>query len=169
MDYYLYKNDQNIGPLPETEVVGGLRNGRFARNDLGCRVGDSDWKDLSFFFPLETSAPAQPTQPVYQQPTPVLYRQPISQAQQLAVISNQQPQRQSASNFSLAGNPYQNGDYQLGARFLALLVDNICGIPLFILAAIPFVGIVGSPLLCLYFISRDSIFGGQSIGKKIMG
>lgn len=51
MDYYLYKNDQNIGPLPESEVISGLRNGKFLSNDLGCRVGESEWKDLSFFFP----------------------------------------------------------------------------------------------------------------------
>lgn len=75
MDYYLYKNDQNIGPLAESEVAGGLRNGRFAPTDLGCRVGDSDWKDLSFFFPLETSAPAAPPQIVHQ-PPPVYRQQP---------------------------------------------------------------------------------------------
>jgi TM2 domain-containing membrane protein YozV len=81
MDYYLYKNDQNIGPLPEREVIGGLRNGRFLANDLGCRVGESEWKDLSFFFPLDTTPEplhnlllpqaknTQPLKPVYPQPT----------------------------------------------------------------------------------------------------
>ena len=87
MEYYIYKTDQNIGPLPEREVAAGLRSRRFAANDLGCRVGDADWKDLSFFFPLETSAPVappqrqqtyQPTppQPIYQHP---VYHQPQPQ------------------------------------------------------------------------------------------
>lgn len=87
MDYYLYKNDQNIGPLPESEVVGGLRNGKFLSNDLGCRVGDTDWKDLSFFFPLETTAPLAPIAPPMQQ-------QPIyQQTQQPVYQQSQQPQR----------------------------------------------------------------------------
>ena len=70
MEYYLYKNEQNIGPLPENEVIGGLRNGRFLSNDLGCRVGDSDWKDLSFFFPLETESlrPRRNSQIIYEPP-----------------------------------------------------------------------------------------------------
>lgn len=76
MEYYLYKNDQNIGPLPESEVVGGLRNGRFLPNDLGCRVGDNDWKDLSFFFPLETPSPFEPRQ--IAQATPSVYQEPAS-------------------------------------------------------------------------------------------
>lgn len=82
MDYYIYKNDQNVGPLPESEVVGGLRNGRFASNDLSCRVGESQWKDLSFFFPAETSPPLNPAgqtaqpPPVYQQPQRVVQQSP---------------------------------------------------------------------------------------------
>jgi hypothetical protein len=51
MDYYIYKNDENIGPLSESEVVGGLKGGRFSPSDLSCRVGESEWKELSFFFP----------------------------------------------------------------------------------------------------------------------
>lgn len=83
MDYYVYKNDQNIGPLPEGEVVSKLRNQQFSPTDLGCRVGDSDWKDLSFFFPLETSAPiatrpSQHQQIVYEPPQ--MHRQATSQS-----------------------------------------------------------------------------------------
>lgn len=73
MEYYLYKNDQNIGPLPESEIAAGLRTGKFSQSDLGCRVGDSDWKDLKFFFPLETFVSAVP---VYQQPPQQVVRQP---------------------------------------------------------------------------------------------
>lgn len=59
MDYYVFKDDQNIGPLSEGEVQAGLRGGRLSPKDLGCRVGDTDWKDLSFFFPLEGGSPYQ--------------------------------------------------------------------------------------------------------------
>lgn len=79
MDYYIYKNDQNVGPLPEGEVVNGLRNGRYVSNDLGCRVGESEWKDLSFFFPTDVplshnsltmplTKNTQALSPIYQQP-----------------------------------------------------------------------------------------------------
>lgn len=77
MDYYIYKNDQNIGPLPESEVAIGLKSGRFLPNDLGCRVGDTDWKELSILFPLETAAPLAPARrPVYQSPPQKVIQQP---------------------------------------------------------------------------------------------
>ncbi len=79
MDYYIYKYDQNIGPLPENEVVEGLRNGRYMSDDLGCRVGESEWRDLSFLFPFETSAP----------PTPVIH----TAYQNTQRPTNQQKQR----------------------------------------------------------------------------
>ncbi len=75
MEYYIYKNEQNIGPLPEAEVAAGLRNRRFLPNDLGCRVGDSDWRDLNFFFPLETAA-ALPRQQIHTQTLPQASHQP---------------------------------------------------------------------------------------------
>lgn len=51
MDYYIYKDDQNVGPLVENEVADGLRSGRFLPDDLGCRVGEDRWVSLDFFFP----------------------------------------------------------------------------------------------------------------------
>jgi TM2 domain-containing membrane protein YozV len=76
MDYYIYKNDQNIGPLSEVEVVNGLRSGRYMSNDLGCRVGESEWRDLSFLLPLQVSAPlVSPPQPVYQRMQHPIYQQ----------------------------------------------------------------------------------------------
>lgn len=85
MDYYVYKYDQNIGPLPEAEVTNGLRNGRYLSDDLACRVGESEWKELSFLFPLETSAPASSQkQTAYQNSNQPNYHQPsiIHQAMQ---------------------------------------------------------------------------------------
>ncbi len=57
----------------------------------------------------------------------------------------------------------------LGLRFLGLFIDSLCALPLIVLSLIPFVGIIFAPLTTLYFISRDSFFGGQSFGKKAMG
>ena len=57
----------------------------------------------------------------------------------------------------------------LGLRFGGYLIDSLCAIPLAIPAMIPYVGILFAPLLGLYWISRDSFFGGQSLGKKVVG
>lgn len=57
----------------------------------------------------------------------------------------------------------------LGLRFLSLMIDYLCALPLIVLSFIPFVGIIFAPLTTLYFISRDSFFGGRSLGKKAMG
>lgn len=87
MDYYIYKNDQNIGPLPESEVISGLKTGRYLANDVGCRVGDTDWKDLSILFPLETAAPLAPMrQPIYQEPPQKIIRQPHQIVHQPQVV-----------------------------------------------------------------------------------
>ncbi len=51
MDYYIYKNDQNVGPLSESEVISGLKSGRFSSNDLACRVGEDKWQSIDVFFP----------------------------------------------------------------------------------------------------------------------
>ncbi|HEY2848124.1 MAG TPA: RDD family protein, partial [Pyrinomonadaceae bacterium] len=87
----------------------------------------------------------QPQQSTYQQPAPMVQLQPSAQAN------------------------YPGGDFLLGPRLGALLIDVLCAIPLGFLAIIPFLGIIGAPLACAYWISRDSFFGGQSIGKKVVG
>ncbi len=190
MDFYIYKNNQNIGPLSEIQVAEGLRAGRLLPNDLGCRVGENRWVDLELLFPnvssqahscIEPQFTAQPkaanqsirsihkNEPRPQWPAegevtnsqtpPAVYQQP-------PYGQNQIQHRPSNLNLS---SPYANRDYLLGARFVAYFVDVVCAIPLLVLAAIPFIGILGAPLFCLYLVSRDSIFGGQSIGKRVMG
>lgn len=90
MRFYIYKNNQNEGPLEELEVVAGLRNGRFVADDLGCRVGESEWRDLSFLFPLETAPPPAPAPQIVYEPPPA-YQQASSLARQTAPIYQQQP------------------------------------------------------------------------------
>jgi len=57
----------------------------------------------------------------------------------------------------------------LGHRIGAYLIDVLCIIPFMLLASIPFVGLVMAPLSVVYWISRDSFFGNQSLGKKALG
>ncbi len=163
MEYYVFKDGQNLGPMSDQSVIDGLRGGRFLPNDLGCRVGESRWQDLSVLFPLEGQRqpyswqqPGRSTGPVYEQPSPppqAAYPQPAPMAR---VEGNAQAN-------------YPGGDFLLGPRLGALLIDALCAIPLVWMAVIPFVGIIGAPLLCAYWISRDSFFGGQSLGKKALG
>jgi uncharacterized RDD family membrane protein YckC len=163
MEYYVFKDGQNLGPMSDQGVIDGLRAGRYAPNDLGCRVGETRWQDLSLLFPLEGQRPAyswqepgRTTAPVYEQPRP----QPQTPYQQSAPMVQVQ---------SSAQANYPGGDFLLGPRLGALLIDMLCAIPLAILAIIPFLGIIGAPLACAYWISRDAFFGGQSIGKKVVG
>ncbi len=56
----------------------------------------------------------------------------------------------------------------LVSRWLALFIDVLCSFPVAIFAAIPLVGLIGTPLLVLYWLSRDSFFGCQSLGKRAL-
>ena len=164
MEYYVYKDGQNLGPMADHGVIDGLRSGRFQPNDLACRVGETRWQDLSVLFPFEgqrsnsSQQPGRVTASAYEQPRP----QPQPQA------AYQQPapmvQVQSAAQAN-----YPGGDFLLGPRLGALLIDAACAIPLVFMAVIPLIGFIGAPLLCAYWISRDSFFGGQSVGKKALG
>jgi uncharacterized RDD family membrane protein YckC len=162
MEYYVFKHGQNLGPMPDQGVIDGLRTGRFQPNDLACRVGETRWQDLSVLFPLEGQRsdpwqqPGRVTASAYEQPRP----QPQPAYQQPAPMV--QVQNNAQAN-------YPGGDFLLGPRFLALLIDAACAIPLVFMAVVPLIGIIGAPLLCAYWISRDSFFGGQSIGKKALG
>jgi hypothetical protein len=48
--YYIYKNGQEVGPLNEAEILGGLTRGTFSQTDL-VRQGASTWMPLSALFP----------------------------------------------------------------------------------------------------------------------
>ncbi len=101
MDYYIYKDNQNVGPLAENEVVEGLRTGRFLPDDLGCRVGEERWIDLNFFFPNVSNQahvwmePQKPEPPPRPQALPVRETQPLQQSnsQWTAPSQQQQPQQ----------------------------------------------------------------------------
>jgi uncharacterized RDD family membrane protein YckC len=170
MNYYIYKDDRNIGPLAESEISEGLRSGKFLPKDLGCRVGETGWKDLDVLFPLEKARPTQTPWPDERQTMPPPGRTTWGSTNASQVhFQNPAPIVHQQFGRGAGLNPYANGDYCLAPRFGAMLIDALTSIPLMVIAVIPFLGIVGAPLVCLYMISRDSIFGGQSIGKRVCG
>jgi hypothetical protein len=56
MEIYIYKNNQQLGPLGETEALNGLRSGAYSPNDMACRTGMKEWRPLSLLYPSETQA-----------------------------------------------------------------------------------------------------------------
>ncbi len=117
MDYYVYKDDQNIGPLTESEVGNGIRSGRFLSNDLACRVGETAWKDLSFLFPLETSPPVALAPQIVYQPPP-MYQQQAPVPHQPQIVYQQPPT--SFSNNSDVGKVmmYESNKKSTGIAYL---------------------------------------------------
>jgi uncharacterized RDD family membrane protein YckC len=57
---------------------------------------------------------------------------------------------------------------ELGTRFLGMFLDGLVAVPLGALGSVPVLGLIGAPLLCLYWLFRDA-FGGRSIGKRLTG
>jgi len=175
MNYFIFKDGQNIGPLEDGDVQFGIRSGRFLPNDLACREGESRWSELSLFFPMtlpqqtpsftDADRPGNPMPPFQTaRPTGQLPNQAFPRpANQPSAISLQP---HAAPN---GFNPYLNGDYLIGPRIGAFVIDMLIAFPLLILAVFPLIQIVGAPIFCLYMVSRDAIFGGQSIGKKLLG
>ena len=115
MEYYIYKDDQNLGPLSEHEVLEGLESGRFLPADLSCRVGEDRWINLDVFFPnavnlphswMEPEKKEQPTQgtppPVTSMPTvetgqwippqSVGYPAPVPQVQHVVHYFQEEPE-----------------------------------------------------------------------------
>lgn len=46
MDYYVFKNNEQVGPFPLMDVRERLKNGTFAYEDLAWREGMPDWTPL---------------------------------------------------------------------------------------------------------------------------
>lgn len=68
MSFYIYKNNEQLGPYEESYVVDAIRQGRFSTSDLACRAGDTQWLPLSSLFPLEArSGDGYPNQPASHQ------------------------------------------------------------------------------------------------------
>jgi hypothetical protein len=49
--YHITKDGKQIGPMAETEILAGVRNGQFAHTDLVWKEGTSDWQQLATAFP----------------------------------------------------------------------------------------------------------------------
>ena len=50
MQIYVSKNNRQLGPFEEAQVLEMLRNGQLTPNDLGVRQGESQWQPLGKLF-----------------------------------------------------------------------------------------------------------------------
>jgi len=67
---YIYRNNNQSGPHDEEVIKGQLRTGGLSPNDLGCRVGESQWRQLGELFP-DATPQAATTAPATASPAPV--------------------------------------------------------------------------------------------------
>ncbi|MEP6900642.1 MAG: RDD family protein [Actinomycetota bacterium] len=151
--YVLSKsNNQSVGPMTETEVRQWVSQSLLTREDMVARVGDADWISInqSPFAPLMTTGSYPSANREMGRP-------------------NEYLQNYAPNNIALNAKPQADSSILL-IRWVALMIDSLIAIPLMILAFIPLISIIGTPLLVGYFVSRDALMGnGQSIGKRAMG
>ncbi len=151
--YVLSKsNNQSVGPMTETEVRQWVSQSLLTRDDMVARVGDADWISInqSPFAPLTTTGSYPSANREMGRP-------------------NEYLQNYAPHNIGLNAAPQADSSILL-IRWVALLIDSLIAFPLFILAVLPLISLIGTPLVVAYFISRDVLMGnGQSIGKRAMG
>lgn len=142
-------NNQSVGPMTATEVRQWVSQSLLTKEDMIARVGDSNWISInqSPFAPLMTTGS-------YPSANREMGR-PNEYVQHYNANANAKPQPDSSI---------------LLIRWVALMIDGLIAIPLIILAVLPVISLIGTPLVVAYFISRDILMGnGQSLGKKAMG
>jgi uncharacterized RDD family membrane protein YckC len=152
--YVLSKsNNQSVGPMTETEVRQWVSQSLLTRDDMVARVGDAGWISInqSPFAPLTTTGSYPSANREMGRPNEYL--------------QNYNPN----INANLGAKPPVDSSILL-IRWVALMIDTLIAFPLMILAVIPLISIIGTPLLVGYLVSRDALMGnGQSIGKRAMG
>ena len=135
--------------MTATEVRQWVSQSLLTKEDMIARVGDSNWISInqSPFAPLMTTGS-------YPSANREMGR-PNEYVQHYNANANAKPQPDSSI---------------LLIRWVALMIDGLIAIPLIILAVLPVISLIGTPLVVAYFISRDILMGnGQSLGKKAMG
>jgi uncharacterized RDD family membrane protein YckC len=152
--YVLSKsNNQSVGPMTETEVRQWVSQSLLTKDDMVARVGDSNWIAInqSPFAPLTTTGSYPSANREMGRP-------------------NEYLQNYNPNLMANTGTKPPVDSSILLIRWVALMIDSLIGMPLIILAVIPVISIIGTPLLVGYFVSRDALMGnGQSIGKRVMG
>ena len=61
MNYYLYLNNQTMGPSPETQVAQMLASGQLTDETPCCREGDTEWLTVGHFKQAFTAPPTSPS------------------------------------------------------------------------------------------------------------
>ena len=60
MQIYVYRNNNQSGPHDEDVIKSQLGSGGLSPNDLGCRVGDTQWIPLGDMYPDAVSQNTPP-------------------------------------------------------------------------------------------------------------
>jgi uncharacterized RDD family membrane protein YckC len=169
-EYYIWKQGttEPQGPVTERDLREKLAARQLSAEDSIARVGEQNWTPIARTH-LANHAPTTNPQIYPFQGQPQNFP---NQPQHLVQTPNYGGLRPNMTPVYRGGVPeaYARGDYSLGPRFGGIILDSAIAIPLVIMAIIPFIGLIGAPLWCLYMISRDVLMGnGQSIGKKATG
>lgn len=76
MSIYVHKDNQQLGPLEESKVLGMLRSGELSAQDMAIRQGETEWRKLGDYYPNVSSPSPTPTPAAETQPAPVASDQP---------------------------------------------------------------------------------------------
>jgi uncharacterized RDD family membrane protein YckC len=145
--YYVMTKGTNqpVGPMNEAEIRQWISQRFLTNEDKITRAGDANWISVNqspFASLVKTGSYPSVNQHLAK---PEIY----------------------AQNFDAKPQPDSS---ILLIRWVALFIDAMIAIPLIILAVLPLISLIGTPLVVAYFISRDVLMGnGQSIGKRVMG
>lgn len=126
-DWYVYKDGQNIGPISEDQLRNEILNGRFHRDDLGCKVGDSEWKELGVLFGGGSPAAAAPPPPppiVYQPAPLVRQQQPVRQPE---VVYHPTNSRSSSNSDVGKVMMYESNKKSVGVAYLLWFFFGMLG------------------------------------------
>jgi uncharacterized RDD family membrane protein YckC len=149
--YYVMtrETNQQVGPLGEREVRQWISERFLTSDDMIARAGDANWIliNQSHFAPLMKTG-SYPS-----------VNRDMGRPQEYLQNINAQASAKPPVDSSL-----------LPIRWVALMLDGLIAFPLIILAVLPIISLIGTPLVVAYFIFRDMLCGnGQSVGKKALG
>lgn len=137
--------NQTVGPMNETEIRQWISQRFLSNEDMIARAGDGNWISINqspFASLVKTGSYPSVNQHLAK---PEIFAQTVVE------------------------KPVADSSILL-IRWVALFIDALVATPLIILAVLPLISLLGTPLVVAYFISRDVLMGnGQSIGKRVMG
>lgn len=67
MSIYIHKNEQQLGPFDESQILEGLKNGEFKIDDLAWKEGLSEWVSLEDLIQSKQNNDSTPSIPIIRQ------------------------------------------------------------------------------------------------------